>query len=72
MFSRIQKWLSGLLLLVITGPMAWAQQPVEVALAGFAYAGAADTMEARFPWSQRYEAMQKASGTPIGAGLFRA
>lgn len=33
---------------------ALAQQPVEVAFAGFAYAGAQSTIEARFPYSKQY------------------
>lgn len=66
-------WLTGLFLLLMAATHAvWAQQPVEVALAGFAYSGSASTIASRFPYSQRYEESRKATGTPIGQGLFRA
>lgn len=46
-----------------------AQQAVDVALAGFAYSGAASTIEQRFPYSLRYENDQLRAGTPIGQQL---
>lgn len=49
-----------------------AAQAPEVASAGFAYAGAADSITARFPYSQRYEKAREAAGAPIGAQLFKA
>ena len=68
-----RKWLTGLFLLVLAVTQAArAQQPVEVALAGFAYSGSASTIASRFPYSQRYDESLKATGTPIGQGLFRA
>jgi len=70
--GRAGKWLPGLLLLTLAAiQTARAQQPVEVALAGFAYSGSASTIASRFPYSQRYEEARKAAGTPIGPGLFR-
>ena len=43
------------MVLLASSQWAFAQQPVEVTLAGFAYSGAASTIAARFPYSQRYE-----------------
>lgn len=50
---------------------AIAQEPPEVAFAGFAYAGSADTIETRFPHSSRYEQEVKVSGGSIGQSLYR-
>ena len=60
-----------LIVFLVTSQAAWAQTTMQVALAGFAYAGAADTITARFPYSQRYEEAQKAQGAPIGPALFQ-
>lgn len=60
-----------MLLLLLLSPLIWAQQPVDVAFAGFAFSGAQSTIEARFPYSQRYEAAQKSAGTPIYQLLMR-
>ena len=46
-------------------PPTHAQQPVEVALAGFAYAGSESTVSARFPHSQLYVDAMQAAGTPV-------
>jgi hypothetical protein len=69
-FSRFQhtiRTLRGLLaffaLCVLFRPVL-AQQPVEVALAGFAYAGSESTITARFPYSQRYAAATTSDGVP--------
>lgn len=51
---------------------AWAQQPVDVAFAGFAYAGAESGMSARFPYSHRYVRSLEESGTPIFQKLSQA
>lgn len=50
--------------MVLLGPAA-AQQPTEVALAGFAYAGSESTIAARFPYSQQYAESLQAAGTPV-------
>lgn len=50
---------------------AVAQQPTEVAFAGFAFAGSASTIEARFPHSWRYEQELKAAGTSAGQIILR-
>ena len=71
-WGRPGKWLTGLFLLVLAATQAArAQQPVEVALAGFAYSGSASTIASRFPYSQRYAEARKAAGAPIGPGLFQ-
>lgn len=51
---------------------AIAQQPVEVALAGFAYSGSAGTIDVRFPFSRDYEEAQSASGKPVHRRLWQA
>lgn len=48
-----------------------AQQPTEVAFAGFAYAGSASTTAARFQHTSRYEEELKAAGTSAGQILQR-
>ncbi|MEG1767421.1 MAG: hypothetical protein RR311_03085 [Comamonas sp.] len=48
-----------------------AQQPTEVAFAGFAYAGSFGTTNARFPYTSRYEEELKAAGTSSGQSLQR-
>ena len=53
-------WLGALLL-----ASAHAQKPVEVALAGFAFAGSESTVNARFPYSRAYEDAMKAADTPV-------
>jgi hypothetical protein len=67
---RSSRALSALLAcaLWLTAPAAEAQSG-EVALAGFAYSGAADTIEARFPYSKRYEASLNAVGDSAHAKL---
>ena len=52
--------------------IARAQQPVEVALAGFAFAGDAASLKARFPYSLGYQAALKAAGKFPGRMLFEA
>jgi len=59
------KRLGAILLLLLVSPVIWAQQPVEVALAGFAFSGSANTIDLRFPYSRRYEATKKNSGMPV-------
>lgn len=59
------RWFRTIILSLIFHQIAYAQQPVEVALAGFAYSGAANTIKARFPYSQKYEETLKTAGTPI-------
>lgn len=49
------KWLGMLILFLASHQVVLAQQPVEVALAGFAYAGAESTIKERFPYSKQYE-----------------
>ena len=64
--------LIGLLVVWLTcSQPAQAQPQVDVALAGLAYSGSADTLDKRFPYSRRYEAEQKAAGTSIGQQLLR-
>jgi hypothetical protein len=48
-----------------------AQQPLDVAFAGFAFSGSQSTIEARFPYSLRYEAAQKRAGSSIYQALMR-
>lgn len=48
-----------------------AQQPTEVAFAGFAYAGSFGTTDARFPHTSRYEKELEAAGTSSGQILQR-
>lgn len=59
------KWFGVLLLLLPFCRVVVAQQPLEVALAGFAYSGAANTIDTRFPYSRRYEKAQNDDGAPI-------
>lgn len=54
------------------GAPAWAQGPVEVALAGMGYAGSAATLQQRFGYSLKYEEARRAQGRPVGAALFQA
>lgn len=68
---HIMSWCAGVLLIGAAGSAA-AQQPVDVALAGFAYAGSESTIAARFPYSQRYVQALEASGTPIFQTLSRS
>lgn len=44
---------------------ALAEQPTDVAFAGFAYSGSESTVASRFPYSQKYEKASEAAGTPI-------
>ncbi|NCT82316.1 MAG: hypothetical protein GXC94_04180 [Comamonadaceae bacterium] len=50
---------------VLLAGAALAQQPVEVALAGFAYAGSEQAIAARFPYSQQYVKALETAGAPI-------
>lgn len=61
---RHLRWLMALFLAAAQS-FAFSQQPVEVALAGFAFSGAASTIDSRFPYSRRYEAAQRTAGKPI-------
>lgn len=64
-YLQILRYLCGLCAgLVLVSP-AIAQQPVEVALAGFAYAGSESTINARFPYSKQYADSLDASGSNI-------
>lgn len=54
-------WCWGTLLLV----PSFAQPPVEVALAGLAYAGSESTISSRFPHSQQYAESLQTAGTPV-------
>ncbi len=54
------------------GPFAARAQSVEVALAGFAYAGDAASLPQRFPYSIGYEKSLKAAGKPAYAMLREA
>lgn len=51
---------------------ALAQQRPDVAFAGFAYAGSANTIDARFPYSQKYVQTQEAAKTPVFQTLLQA
>ena len=64
-------WSALLALLLIASEGALAQQPTEVAFAGFAYSGSASTISTRFPQSQRYEQELTATNTSIGQTLYR-
>lgn len=66
-----RRWLCLVMVWLTANQVAIAQQPPEVAFAGFAYAGSASTMETRFPQSRRYEQARQASGTSVGQGLYR-
>ena len=66
-----RRWLCLVFMWLASNQAAMAQQPPEVAFAGFAYAGSASTMDARFPHSRRYEQELQASGTSVGQGLYR-
>lgn len=66
------KWLWVALLTIFSNQSVQAQQPVEVALAGFAYSGAENTIKARFPYSQQYEEALKVAGNPLYQHLSRA
>lgn len=58
-------WLCCLALLATGIHGVSAQTKPDVALAGFAYSGAASTVQSRFPYSQQYEETLKTAGTPI-------
>ncbi|UCU95206.1 hypothetical protein KI616_04910 [Hydrogenophaga taeniospiralis] len=49
-----------------------AQVPIEVAVAGMGYAGAANTLEQRFKYSLKYEEARRAQDNPVGAALVKA
>ena len=57
---------------VAFGSVAAHAQPLEVALAGFAYAGDAASLPQRFPYSLSYEKSLKASGKPAYLRLLDA
>lgn len=61
-----------LILFLASHQVVLAQQPVEVALAGFAYTGAENTIKARFPYSKQYENSLKVAGRPIYQHLLSA
>ncbi len=56
----------------VLGPFAARAQPVEVALAGLAFAGDAASLPQRFPYSIAYEKSLKAAGKPAYAMLREA
>lgn len=62
--------LAGLLLLFLSS-LAQAQQPLDVAFAGFAYSGSESTLDDRFPYSRRYEATRKRAGTTLHQTLMQ-
>lgn len=65
-FARLTgRFVAACLLGGVCFSAAWAQQPVDVAFAGFAYAGTESGMAARFPYSHRYVRSLEESGTPI-------
>lgn len=66
------RWLRTVAVWLAWVPAALAQQPVDVAFAGFAYAGAASTIATRFPHSSLYDQELAAAGTSIGQNLLRA
>lgn len=70
--TNVLRWLRIAILLLIPHQSIWAQQPVEVALAGFAYSGEASAIKTRFPYSKKYEETLKAAGTPIYQHLSRS
>lgn len=68
---RRHLWRCAALLVVwaASAQCASAQQAVDVAMAGLAYSGTANTVEGRFQYSRRYEEEQKKAGTPVGQQL---
>lgn len=54
------------------GRPALAQEPIEIAVAGMGYAGAANTLEHRFKYSLKYEEARRSKGAPVGAALIKA
>ena len=60
----LRGWAVWCMSIALLGPAA-AQRPIEVALAGFAYAGSERTIAARFPYSQQYAEGLQAAGTPV-------
>lgn len=70
-YRKFVKQMSILLVALCISPFVQAQQPVDVAFAGFAYAGNASTLRARFPYSQQYEEMQKRAGSSIHQQLLK-
>ena len=66
----LQRLCAVLLLSAITS-LAWAQQSPDVAFAGFAFSGNQSSIEARFPYSRRYETAQKKAGMPVFQMLMR-
>lgn len=69
---RMGRFFAACLLGGVYFSAAWAQQPVDVAFAGFAYAGAESGMSARFPYSHRYVRSLEESGTPVFQRLSQA
>lgn len=65
----VMLWAWCLAPLALAQPTAADDAPVEVALAGLAYAGAENTLDARFPYSRRFEQEMQDAGTPIARGL---
>lgn len=58
------------LILILQSKVSLASYSANVALAGFAYSGNADTISERFPYSHKYENLKKAKGNSIGKDLF--
>lgn len=67
--AMVMLWAWCLAPLALAQPTAADDAPVEVALAGLAYAGAENMLDARFPYSRRFEQDMQAAGTPIARGL---
>ena len=64
------RWLGMAVLFFASHHTVWAQ-PVEVALAGFAYSGAEGTIKQRFPYSKLYEQTLQRANAPIYQHLHR-
>jgi hypothetical protein len=62
---RIARRLAACCAAVLLWSPALAQQPVEVAFAGFAYAGSENTIGSRFPYSKQYAGALAADGRPL-------
>lgn len=66
---RLRRCAALLVVWAAAAQSALAQQMVDVALAGLAYSGSANTLDERFQYSRRYEEEQKKAGTPLGQQL---
>jgi hypothetical protein len=79
-YKRCKPFLSSCLLrrvgitvlLIFSEQLAFAQQPVDVALAGIAYSGQDSTLLARFPYSHQYEKELSVSANTVHEKLSKA